>query len=43
MKEVEPDTGENWGGRDLTLIVHELNVTIDESYFDPNKFREYFI
>ena len=22
---------------------HELNVTKDESYFDPNKFREYFI
>ena len=24
-------------------IAHELNVTFDESYFDPNKFREYFI
>ena len=25
------------------ISAHELNVTIVKSYFDPNKFREYFI
>ena len=31
-----------WSDCELTSISHELNVTIIKSYFDPNKFREYF-
>ena len=34
---------EFWGAEIWCVSVHELNVTIVKSYFDPNKFQEYLI
>ena len=45
FQKVESDTSENfgWPRSDGYQSMHELNVAIVKSYFDPNKFREYFI
>ena len=39
FQKVESDTGENLGWpKTVVYQVHELNVTLVKSYFDPNKF-----
>ena len=42
MEQVESDTSENLGWPRFDAF-NKLNVTIVKSYFNCNKFREYFI